>query len=127
MTMFAAVAVYGLAILAFGLSTNFYLSLAALVLAGCADMFSICVRHTLLQLATPDHMRGRVGSVNSLFIGASNELGQFRAGFMASWLGAVTAVTIGGIGALAVVGLCMWLFPGLRKIDRFSDVQNQTT
>jgi len=125
MTMFIAVAVYGVAMIAFGFSTNFYLSMLALYVVGCADMFSICVRHTLLQLATPDHMRGRVGSVNSLFIGASNELGQFRAGFMASWLGAVSAVTIGGFGALAIVGLCMWLFPGLRKIDRFSEVQNQ--
>jgi MFS family permease len=123
MTMFAFVAVYGLATIAFGFSTNFYLSMATLVVMGCADMISICVRHTLIQLATPDHMRGRVGSVNSLFISASNELGQFRAGFMAGWLGAVPAVAIGGVGALAVVGLCMWLFPDLRKIDRFTEVQ----
>jgi MFS family permease len=120
--MFGFVGVYGIATIIFGLSANFYLSLAALVLLGCADMFSIFIRHSLIQLATPDSMRGRVGSVNSLFISASNELGQFRAGLMAGWIGTIPAVVVGGIGAVVVVVLFTYLFPGLRKIDRFSEV-----
>nr|TFG51093.1 MAG: MFS transporter [Hyphomicrobiales bacterium] len=120
--MFGFVAIFGVATIAFGLSSNFYLSMAALAVVGCADMFSIYIRHSLIQLATPDHMRGRVGSVNSLFISASNELGQFRAGLMAGWIGTVPAVIFGGVGALVIVGAFMFLFPALRKIDRFSDV-----
>jgi hypothetical protein len=98
------------------------LSLAALAIVGGADMFSVFIRHSLIQLATPDHMRGRVGSVNSLFISASNELGQFRAGLMAGWIGTVPAVIFGGVGALVVVGAIALMFPALRKIDRFSEV-----
>jgi MFS family permease len=120
--MFGFVALYGVATMVFGLSSNFYLSLAALAVVGCADMFSIFIRHSLIQLATPDHMRGRVGSVNSLFISASNELGQFRAGLMAGWIGTVPAVIFGGAGAIVVVGAIALLFPALRKIDRFSEV-----
>jgi hypothetical protein len=99
----------------------------ALVVLGGADMVSIFIRHTLIQLATPDNMRGRVGAVNSLFISASNEIGQFRAGIMAGWLGLVPAVIIGGFGALAVVAGCMWLFPALRKVDRFSEAEARET
>jgi hypothetical protein len=85
-------------------------------------MVSVYVRSALIQLATPDHMRGRIGSLNSLFIGASNELGEFRAGMMAGMLGTVPAVVLGGVGTLTVVGLWMGLFPPLRRVDRFSDV-----
>jgi MFS family permease len=121
--MFGFVAIYGLATIVFGLSSHFYLSLAALAIVGSADMFSVFIRHSLIQLATPDHMRGRVGSVNSLFISASNELGQFRAGLMAGWIGTVPAVIFGGVGALVVVGAFALMFPALRKIDRFSEVE----
>jgi MFS family permease len=107
----------------FGLATHFYLSLAALAIVGGSDMFSVYIRSSLVQLATPDHMRGRVGSVNSLFVSASNELGQFRAGLMAGWIGSVPAVIFGGVGALVVVGVFALLFPALRKIDRISEVE----
>jgi MFS family permease len=122
-SMFQAVAVFGLATIVFGLSTNFYLSLFALAVTGGADVISVYVRSTMMQLATPDHIRGRVGSVNSLFVSASNELGQFRSGVTAAWFGAVASVVIGGIGTLAVVGLWIWMFPQLKRIDRFSDIQ----
>ncbi len=121
-SMFACVAIFGAATVVFGLSREFYLSVAALVVTGAADMVSVYVRSALIQLATPDNMRGRIGSVNSLFIGASNELGEFRAGMTAGALGTVPAVVVGGLGTLAVVGLWMALFPPLRRVDRFSDV-----
>jgi MFS family permease len=122
MSMFACVAIFGTATIVFGLSRNLYLSMAALAVTGAADMVSVYVRSALIQLATPDHMRGRIGSLNSLFIGASNELGEFRAGMMAGMLGTVPAVVLGGVGTLTVVGLWMGLFPPLRRVDRFSDV-----
>jgi hypothetical protein len=109
----------------FGLSENFYLSLFALAVVGGADMVSVYVRSSMIQLATPDNMRGRVGSLNSLFVGASNELGEFRAGMTAGLLGTVPAVVLGGVGAVVVVGLWMRLFPPLRQVDRFSDVTVQ--
>ena len=120
--MFGAVAVFGLATIVFGLSTNFYLSLGALFMLGASDMVSVFIRTTLVQLATPDAMRGRVSAVNMLFIGASNELGEFESGITASWWGAVPAVIVGGVGTLLVVGLWMWWFPPLRKVDRLMDV-----
>jgi MFS family permease len=120
-SMFACVALFGAATIVFGLSHSFFVSLAALVVTGAADMISVYVRSTLIQLATPDDMRGRVGSVNSLFIGASNELGEFRSGLTAGAIGTVPAVVLGGVGTLAVVGLWMWLFPPLAKVDRFSE------
>jgi MFS family permease len=120
--MFSCVAIFGIATVVFGLSRDFYVSLAALVVTGAGDMISVYVRSAMIQLATPDHMRGRVGSLNSLFIGASNELGEFRAGMTAGALGTVPAVVLGGIGTLSVVALWMWLFPPLRRVDRFSDV-----
>ncbi len=123
--MLACVALFGVATIVFGYSENFALSLLALTVLGGADMVSVNVRSTLIQLATPDAMRGRVSGVNFLFISTSNELGEFRAGVMAGWLGAVTAVVVGGIGTLAVVGLCAGLFPRLRKVDRLSDVTPQ--
>jgi MFS family permease len=121
--IFLGVGLFGIAILVFGLSTSFLLSLAAMFAMGVGDMVSVFVRQTVMQLATPDAMRGRVTSVHMLFVGASNELGDFRAGVMAAWLGAVPAVLLGGAGTLAVVGLWAWLFPGLRGIDRLAEVK----
>ena len=121
--MFTCVAMFGVATIVFGLSHNFAVSIAALAFAGAADMISVYVRSALVQLATPDEMRGRIGSLNSLFIGASNELGEFRAGISAGLFGTVPAVVIGGLGTVTVVGLWMWLFPPLRRVDRFTDVQ----
>ncbi|MBL8782112.1 MAG: MFS transporter [Alphaproteobacteria bacterium] len=121
--MFACVAIFGVATIVFGLSENFYLSLAALVVLGATDMVSVNVRHSLTQLATPDHMRGRVSAVNMLFIGASNELGEFESGVTAGWWGTVPAVIVGGLGTLAVVGIWAYLFPALRNVDRLSDLK----
>jgi MFS family permease len=120
--MFACVAIFGLATIVFGLSTDFRASLVALAVLGASDMVSVYVRSSLVQLSTPDEMRGRVSAVNSLFIGASNQLGGFESGVTAAWLGTVPSVVIGGIGTLMVVGLWMTLFPGLRQLDRLSDL-----
>ena len=111
--MFASVAVFGAAIVVFGLSTTLWLSLPALFIMGAADMVSVNVRSSLIQLATPDDLRGRVTAVNSVFIGASNEVGEFRAGTMAAVIGAVPAVVIGGVGTLAITALWTRLFPAL--------------
>ena len=116
--MFAAVAVFGVATIVFGLSRSFALSLCALAVLGASDMVSIVVRQSLVQLRTPDHMRGRVSAVNALFIGTSNELGEFESGVVAAWLGAVAAVVVGGIGTLAIVLVWVRLFPALAKVDR---------
>lgn len=118
--MFAAVAVFGLCTLTFGLSRSVWLSGLALFLGGAADMISVNIRQTLIQLATPDHMRGRVSSVSMLFIGASNELGEAYSGLMVRLLGAVGAACFGGVGALAATGLWAAMFPGLRKADKLS-------
>jgi MFS family permease len=122
LTMFGAIAVFGIATLVFGVSESFTLSLIALTIMGMADQISVVTRNTLVQLATPEGMRGRVSALHMLFVGTSNEFGEFRAGTMAAWLGAVPAVLLGGAGILGVVSLWMWLFPDLRKIDRLSDV-----
>lgn len=122
MTMFACVASFGVFTIVFGLSRNFALSLASLVVLGASDMVSVYVRLSLVQLATPDAMRGRVSAVNYLFIGASNELGEFESGVTASWFGTVPSVVIGGIGTLLVVGIWMLIFPDLRRVNRLSDV-----
>lgn len=121
--MFAAVAVFGIANLVFAFSTLFWVSMVAMLVAGAADMISVYVRTTLIQLATPDAMRGRVNAVNMLFIGSSNELGEFRAGGMAAGVGVVPAAVIGGVGTLAVVGIWMRLFPTLRRVDRFDEAR----
>ncbi len=121
--MFSAVALFGVATIVFGLSTHVALSLAALFVVGAADMISVFVRSALIQYATPDPMRGRVSAVNMLFIGASNELGEFESGLTAAWLGTVPAVVIGGLGTLGVVLTWMWLFPGLRAVDRLKDAE----
>jgi MFS family permease len=124
--MFAGVAVFGLGTIAFGLSRSFAMSLVALVLVGAADMVSVFVRSALVQLATPDAMRGRVSAVNMVFIGASNELGEFESGLTAQWLGTIPAVLVGGIGTLVVVAVWAWCFPELRRIDRLSDAAART-
>jgi MFS family permease len=120
--MFAAVTIFGIATIVFGLSSNFFLSMAALAVLGASDMASVYVRGTVVQLATPDAMRGRVSAVNRLFIGASNELGEFESGVTASWFGTVPSVVIGGIGTLVVVVIGLCLFPSLREIDKLTDV-----
>jgi presenilin-like A22 family membrane protease len=102
----------------FGLSHNVLLSLIVLILVGASDMVSVIVRHTMIQLATPDNMRGRVSAVNMVFIGASNEVGQFESGLTAHWFGTVPAVVLGGLGTIAVVVGWAWLFPALRRVDR---------
>jgi MFS family permease len=117
-TMFLCVAGFALSTIVFGLSTVFGLSLAALVVLGACDMVSVFVRQTLVQIATPDEMRGRVSAVNSVFIGASNELGEFESGVTAAWFGTVPAVVIGGLGTLVVCAVWAWRFPELRRIDR---------
>lgn len=125
-TMFFAVGLFGVATLVFALSHWFVLSLLALVVLGASDMISVVVRSSFVQLQTPDAMRGRVGAVNSVFIGTSNQLGEFESGVTAAWLGAVPAVVIGGIGTLLVVLLWMRLFPELLAVDRLNAVpENQ--
>jgi MFS family permease len=120
--MLLAVALFGVAVLFFGLSASFAASLIALAVMGASDMVSVFVRSTVVQLATPDAMRGRISALHMLFVNAANELGEFRAGIVAAWLGAVPAVLLGGIGSLVVVGLWAYLFPELRRIDRLADV-----
>ena len=119
--MFVAVALFGLANLVFALSTLFWLSFAALVVAGAADMVSVYIRSSLIQFSTPDAMRGRVNAVNMLFIGSSNELGEFRAGLSAAWLGAVPAALLGCACTLAVTGGWALGFKSLRQVNRFED------
>ncbi len=119
--LFVAVACFGVATVVFGLSSHFYLSLIALLIAGAGDMVSVNIRASLINFATPDTMRGRVGAVTMLFVGASNELGEFESGLTAAWFGTIPAVVLGGVGTLVVVALWMRLFPTLRKIDRLTD------
>jgi predicted MFS family arabinose efflux permease len=113
--MLWCVAGFGLCTIVFGLSRNLILSLAALALTGALDMVSIIVRQTMVQLATPDDMRGRVSAVNMIFVGASNEVGQFESGLTAQWFGAAPSVILGGAGTILVVALWAWLFPALRR------------
>ena len=108
---------FGICTVVFGLSRTPALSLAALALIGACDMVSVIVRHTLVQLSTPDEMRGRVSAVNMVFIGASNEVGQFESGVTAQWFGTVPAVVLGGLGTIAIVALWAWRFPALRRVD----------
>ncbi|HEX3595145.1 MAG TPA: MFS transporter, partial [Polyangiaceae bacterium] len=117
-TLYACVGLFGLATIVFGASQSFGLSVAALVVLGAADLVSVVVRHTVVQLETPPEMRGRVSAVNMLFIGASNELGEFESGVTAQLLGVVRSVIVGGIGSCLIVVLWAWLFPELRDVDR---------
>lgn len=118
--MFGGVAAFAIGTIVFGLSQNYWLSMAALALLGAGDMLSIYVRLTLIQLATPDEMRGRVSAASAVFVSASNELGEFRAGTMAQFIGAVPSVVLGGVAALGIAGLWAHLFPELRKADRLA-------
>ncbi|HMH78909.1 MAG TPA: MFS transporter [Candidatus Acidoferrum sp.] len=119
-TMLWCVAGFGLCTVVFGVSRSFAISLLALFLVGATDMVSVIVRATLIQVKTPDEMRGRVNAVDMIFIGASNELGQFESGITAQWFGAVPAVILGGIGAIVVTGLWAWMFPHLRKVNELT-------
>lgn len=121
--MLGAVAAFGIATVVFGLSTNALLSGVALFVLGAADEVSVFVRQTLIQLSTPDQMRGRVGAVSGLFIGASNQLGAFESGATAAWFGTVPAVVVGGVGAIAVAAFWAWRFPELRRIDRLLSIR----
>lgn len=122
-TMLVCVFIFGLATIVFGFSQSRLLSLGALVVLGAADMVSVIIRHSLVQLATPDEMRGRVSAVNVMFIQASNELGEFESGLTAQWFGAVPAVILGGVGTLIIAALWMRLFPALRKVDDMGSVK----
>jgi MFS family permease len=119
-TMLIAVAIFGVLTIIFGISQSLILSLVALFLTGAADMISVIVRATLVQVATPDEMRGRVNAVDMLFIGVSNELGGFESGLTAQWFGTVPAVVLGGAGTLLVIAIWAWLFPELRKADQLT-------
>ena len=113
-----AVAIFGVATIAFGVSNSFWFSLLMLFVCGATDNVSVVVRHTLVQLLTPDERRGRVSAVNSLFIGTSNELGGFESGLVAHWMGPVFSVVSGGIGTLLVVGAVAFLWPEIRRYGR---------
>ncbi|MGH6768082.1 MAG: MFS transporter [Xanthobacteraceae bacterium] len=115
--LFVGFAVFGAATIVFGMSTNLALSIAALTLLGMGDLVTTVIRQTLIQMQTPDEMRGRVFSVNSLFYGSSLQIGSFRAGIMAEWFGAVVSVVIGGVAVMGAVALWAWLFPALRRVD----------
>ncbi|MBM3567304.1 MAG: MFS transporter [Alphaproteobacteria bacterium] len=119
--MLGGVAAFGLGNALFGWSSWLWLSVLALLLVGAGDMVSVVVRQTVVQLWTPDRLRGRVNAVNAVFIGASNELGEFRAGTMAAWLGIVPAIVLGGIGAAGISVLWGWIFPDLRRIRRLDE------
>jgi hypothetical protein len=116
--LFLCVGLFGIATCVFGLSKSVTLSVVALFILGASDMVSVYVRETLIQINTDDRMRGRVSAVSQVFIGASNELGEFESGLTASWFGPVPAVIIGGVGTCVIVGLFAWLFPQLRKADK---------
>jgi MFS family permease len=116
--LFAGVAVFGAATVVFGLSTNIVVSVIALMLLGAGDMVSVYLRHLLVQLETPDEIRGRVSAVNAVFIGASNELGEFESGITAAWFGTVRAVVLGGVATMLVAATWAWWFPQLRRMDR---------
>jgi MFS family permease len=122
-SMLWCVAGFGVCTVLFGISHNLALSLAALVLVGATDMVSVIVRGTLIQVATPDEMRGRVNAVDMIFIGASNEFGQFESGLTAHWFGTVPAVVLGGLGTLVVTAVWAWKFPELRNADRLTDLR----
>jgi MFS family permease len=123
-TMLWCVAGFGVFTILFGISRSLILSMVALLLVGAMDMVSVVIRATLVQIATPDEMRGRVNAVDMIFIGASNEVGQFESGLTAQWFGTVPAVVLGGIGALLVTALWAWSFPELRKVDQITSIES---
>src|SRR5262249_31867847 len=120
---FTTVAVFGLATIVFAVSSSFWLSMAALALLGTADSIGVVIRMTLVQLETPDELRGRVSAVNSLFVSMSNQIGDFRAGVVAALIGAAPAVLVGGIGTLLTVLLCIRIFPELYRVESFHNKQ----
>jgi MFS family permease len=120
--LFLAVGIFGLATIGFALSRYFWLSLSMLAFLGASDMVSVVIRRLVVQLSTPDEMRGRVGAVEFVFIGASNELGDFESGVTAAWFGIVPAALLGGVGTLFIVLLWPWLFPSLRQVDKLETV-----
>jgi hypothetical protein len=120
--MFRAVIVFGLATVLFAFSCSLWLSTLAMATLGAADVISVVIRSTFVQLATPDHMRGRVSAVNAMFIGTSNQLGEFESGLTAALFGTVPAVVLGGVGTVAVAILWMGLFPALRQADTVQGV-----
>jgi MFS family permease len=120
LTMLLSVSAFGVLTIIFGISHSLILSLVALFLLGASDMVSVIIRATLVQVATPDEMRGRVNAVDMLFIGVSNELGEFESGVTAQWFGTVPAVVLGGVGTLLVIATWAWLFPELRKADQLT-------
>jgi len=120
LTMLLCVAAFGVFTIVFGISHSLVLSLISLFLTGAADMVSVIIRATLVQVATPDEMRGRVNAIDFLFIGVSNELGEFESGLTAQWFGTVPAVVLGGIGTLLVIAIWAWLFPELRQADQLT-------
>jgi hypothetical protein len=121
--MLWCVAGFGVFTIVFGISRSLIVSLLALALVGATDMVSVIVRATLIQLGTPDAMRGRVNAVDMLFIGTSNELGEFESGLTAHWFGTVPAVVLGGLGTLAVIAIWTWTFPELRQADQIEAVE----
>jgi MFS family permease len=120
LTMLLSVAAFGVLTIVFGISHSLILSLVALFLLGASDMVSVIIRATLIQVATRDEMRGRVNAVDMLFIGVSNELGEFESGLTAQWFGTVPAVVLGGVGTLLVIATWAWLFPELREADQLT-------
>jgi len=128
MKMFAVVALFGVATMIFAVSTWLPLSMLALAILGAADSVSVVIRFSLVQIETPDEMRGRVSAINFLFVNTSNTLGEFESGLVAAWLGAVPSAFIGGLGSLLVAGIWMIIFPDLRRVDRFepADTQKRT-
>lgn len=122
-TMLVCVAIFGVSTMVFGVSRHLLLSVGALVVLGASDMVSVVIRQTLVQLATPPEMRGRVSAVNMVFISASNELGEFESGFTAEWFGVVRSVVLGGVGTCLVVLLWAWLFPQLRRVGSTDEVK----
>ncbi len=123
LTMLWCVGGFGAFTILFGISRSLVLSMVALILVGCMDMVNVVVRSTLVQLATPDEMRGRVSAVEMIFVGASNEIGQFESGLTAQWFGAVPAVIMGGVGTLLVTALWAWNFPELRRVEKLSSLR----
>ena len=119
--MFGGVAMYGIATIVFGLSTWFPLSILALMVIGGSDMLSVVIRQPLIQLETPDAMRGRVSAVNSLFIGTSNQIGEFESGVTAEWFGTIPSVLIGGVGTILIVALWIKAFPALYRVRTFHE------
>jgi MFS family permease len=123
--MFAVVALFGAATMLFAVSTWLPLSMAALAILGAADAVSVVIRFTLVQIETPDEMRGRVSAINSLFVSTSNTLGEFESGAVAAWLGAMPSAFIGGLGSLLVAAIWMMIFPALRRVDRFEPADTE--